>query len=85
MSTQEAKGNNIAMETVLTARFVPRVAPESPEEQASIDALNMHAEEIAEKLQPVFRDLVLSMLELKRPHFTTPKVEEEDNVNEGSE
>ena len=60
--------SNIALETNLSARFISKVNL-SPEEQASLDALNFHAEEITQRLQSVFRTLVTEMLDLKRAHY----------------
>lgn len=60
--------NNILLETNLTARFTSRV-PLSPSEQESLDALNFHAEEITQRLQGIFRNLVTEMLDLKRAHY----------------
>ncbi|MCK5663411.1 MAG: hypothetical protein KAI17_07985 [Thiotrichaceae bacterium] len=61
------------LETKLSAKFITD-NPCTPEEQISLDALNMHTEEIAEKLQSTFRLLIIEMLEIKRANFTKEKI-----------
>ena len=60
--------NALTLRTEIHAKFEYRDAP-TPEEQVSVDALNMHAEEICETLQPIFNSLVINLLELKRGHY----------------
>jgi len=69
--------NPMNLETKISAKFVTQMPP-SPAEQQSLDALNQHAEEICESLQPVFQKLVIEMLELKRRCFTVPGEGEEN-------
>lgn len=65
MSRQE-----MHLETKISARFVTALPPASVEEAKSLLALNYHAEQICETLQPIFQKLVIDMLELKRAQFT---------------
>lgn len=60
--------NQLSLRTDIHAKF-EYLTPPTPEEQISVDALNGHAEEICESLQPIFNSLVINMLELKRGHF----------------
>lgn len=60
------------LETKISAQFfVEKGQPVSKEYQASLDALNHHAEEICETLQPIFQTLIIHMLELKREKYAT--------------
>jgi hypothetical protein len=61
--------NEMQMETNLSVKFIYAATP-TKEEQASLDALNIHADDIAESLQTVFRALVIEMLSLKRKTHT---------------
>jgi len=56
----------LLFETDIKMNFHYGDAELSPEEQASLDALNYHAAEIAELLQAPMRNIAASMLELKR-------------------
>lgn len=58
--------NQLELRTELTAKFISPVPCATPEEQMSLDALNHHAEEIAERLQTAFRLLITEMLDVKR-------------------
>jgi len=58
----------LLLETNLTAVFTAS-GELSPEEQASLEALNFHAAEISHRLQPVIRLLVTEMLDLKRAQY----------------
>lgn len=62
--------NQLQFSTEVRAKFESLYRIEVPEAQASLDALNKHAEEICEALQPVFRSLIITMLELKRQTHT---------------
>jgi hypothetical protein len=66
--------SQLQLETNITAKFIS-LSPLSPQEQISLDALNIHAYEITERLQPVLRLLVAEMLDIKREQFTTTKEE----------
>lgn len=61
--------NPMHLETKISAVFVTMGQPDH-HQQASLDALNKHAEDICETLQPVFQRLIIEMLELKRQNFT---------------
>lgn len=65
-----AETSPLHLQTKISAEFVTQVPPESVAEQVSLDALNMHAEDICESLQPIFRQLIIEMLELKRKTFS---------------
>lgn len=58
----------LGLETKLTARFVSMV-PLSPAGQAALDAMNVHAEECANRLQAAFRLLVTEMLDIKHDFY----------------
>lgn len=62
--------NPINLRTGISAEFVTMLPPD-PEGQVFLDALNKHAEDICESLQPIFQNLVIQMLALKREKFTT--------------
>jgi len=57
------------LEMQIGARFISNQEL-PPEEQESLDALNQHTEAICETLQPIFQQLIIEMLELKRQTFT---------------
>lgn len=59
----------ILLETNIIAKFTSD-APITPEQQASLDALNAHAEEVTERLQSAVRVLITEMLDLKRAQYT---------------
>jgi len=60
--------NEMQLKTKIEAKFEYMMQP-TIEQQTSLDALNKHAEEIAESLQPVFQNLIIQMLELKREAY----------------
>ncbi|RLB93542.1 MAG: hypothetical protein DRH26_03605 [Deltaproteobacteria bacterium] len=60
---------NMELRTEISAKFIT-ITPGTPEEQASLAALNMHTEAITQSLQGVFKTLIIEMLELKRQNFT---------------
>ena len=60
--------NKMDLKTTINAEFIYAVQP-SPAEQASLDALNGHAEEICEILQPIFYQTFVQMLNLKRGRY----------------
>ena len=62
--------NQLQLRTEVHAKFESLYRIEVPEAQASLDALNKHAEDICESLQPIFRSLIITMLELKRQTHT---------------
>jgi hypothetical protein len=55
------------LETVITARFVEEDA--TPEQQANLDAMNVHADDCAKRLQGPFSSLIIEMMDLKRATF----------------
>lgn len=61
--------NEMQLKTEIKAKFFYLIEPTSLEQQQSLDALNKHAEDIAEALQPIFQNLVIQMLELKRQTY----------------
>jgi hypothetical protein len=65
--------NDLFLETNLSAKFVTTVVPDSEEKQQSLDAMNMHLENITEQLQSVFRLLIIEMMTLKQEHYTGEK------------
>ena len=71
---------NLQMRTTITCQFIP-MAPPTPEEQVSLDALNHHAEDCAERMQTAVQLLIAEMLDIKREQFSTPK---EASADEGS-
>lgn len=60
------KENPMQLRTEVHAKFVTLQPLDNPQQQASLDALNQHAEDICQILQPIFSRLVIEMLELKR-------------------
>ena len=61
------------LETTITARFVEENA--TPEQQANLDAMNVHAEDCAQRLQGPFAKLIIEMMDIKRDVFaSTPPV-----------
>jgi hypothetical protein len=58
----------LALETKLTARFVS-MTPLTPAGQASLNAMNIHAEECAQRLQAAFRLLITEMLDMKHDFY----------------
>lgn len=66
---EEKPANPMYLRTKVNASFEYAGAAD-PATQASLDALNKHAEDICESLQPVFRSLIITMLELKRQTHT---------------
>lgn len=59
--------SNLVMETSITIRFaLKKEEPLTPVEQASLDALNQHAADVARRLQAPMRVLATEMLDLKR-------------------
>ena len=59
------------LETTITARFVDEDA--TPEEQANLDAMNVHAEDCAQRLQGPFAKLIIEMMDIKREVFAQPE------------
>lgn len=69
----------VGLQTELIARFIVTDAEGKPlPDQSQVEALNIHAEAIAERLQPVFRTLVIDMLDLIKPMYTTSQEESTD-------
>lgn len=62
--------SKLQLESKVSAVFSHSGNP-TDQEASSINALNKHAEDICEDLQPVFKTLIVQMLELKREHFAT--------------
>ena len=60
----------IQLQTEISAKFVEDGQLTS-ERQTSLDALNINAEEVCNTLQPIFQQLIIEMLELKRQAFAT--------------
>lgn len=56
-------------ETNISARFHSKTQLD-PQQQASLDALNVHVQEIAGRLQTTVRLLITEMLYIKRAQFT---------------
>lgn len=56
------------LETNLSAKFIA-TGLRTAAEIKSMDSLNKHAEEITERLQQVFRLLIVEMLDIKRQQF----------------
>lgn len=61
--------NPMSLETKISAQFFTSQEL-TTEQQESMMALNKHAEDICETLQPIFQRLIVEMLELKRQTFT---------------
>lgn len=64
-TTNAPRKNQMEFATKITAKFQYQLQP-TPEEQAQLDALNAHAEEICERLQGTFRNLIIEFLEVKK-------------------
>jgi len=60
---------DLNLHTRISAKFVMEGDIPS-ERQESLDALNKHTEDICESLQPIFQQLIIEMLELKRKTFS---------------
>lgn len=60
----------LQLQTEISAKFVED-GQLTPERQASLDALNINTEEVCNTLQPIFQQLIIEMLELKRQAFAT--------------
>ena len=57
--------NPMQLSTEIHAKFITLYEPD-PQTQTKLNRLNQYAEEICETLQPIFRRLIIEMLELKR-------------------
>lgn len=53
-------------ETKITAKFIPDMPPTTIKDKAKLDELNKEAEDVVNRLQATFRNLVIEMLSLKR-------------------
>lgn len=63
--TSDNATNPMQLRTEIHAKFMT-MQPPSPQQQVIMDRLNAAAEQVCEVLQPVFRLLVIEMLQMKR-------------------
>lgn len=67
--------NQTLFKTVVNAEFIYPEDPKTPEETAHRAILKRTCDKACERLQPIFRLMLIEMLEAQSKHYTTDKKE----------